>query len=128
MSVAKYVNVEDMKSWGSCLYGRSNCRYDNKIHCEDCHYHGVYFDAIKELTPFISCNDELPSDDDCYLVIWIPRHKDGTKMEHGFYYGICWFDIEEQKFDRNDIMDKYYTSRDIDFLAWMPLPYYERED
>lgn len=127
MSVAKYVDIEDLRANGKCFYTQ-RCNTTKFNVCNSCPDNAVPMTELHNIPePWRYCNEELPEDEDCYLVTWTPRHKDGTEMKSVFY-GICWFDLEEQKFDRNDIMDKYYTSREIDFLAWMPLPYYERED
>ena len=82
---------------------------------------------IRPYGTWISVDDELPEEQDEYLIAWIPTDKNYIKNCKFCYVAICEWDKEYGWLTDSLDQAKYY---DIEVKAWMPLPamYQYREE
>lgn len=73
-------------------------------------------DEIPAIGGWIPCKDELPEDEDTYLVTWRPRY---NPFDCNFMWLLSW---EGGEWVGDISSAKYYGDGEYDILAWMPLP------
>lgn len=69
-----------------------------------------------EKSAWVSCKDELPTEDDTYLVTWRPKN---NPFNCNFMWLLSW---EGGEWVDDIPQAKYYGAGGYDILAWMPLP------
>ena len=114
--MAKYVYADDIKFYSECFYNGFCTLYTECNHCDKSAFPILSLDG---LDPWIPCGDELPTDDNCYIVAWRPIGKD-IGFKH--YDAILQFCPEENCFADNDVIARMRKNWAIELLAWMPLP------
>jgi len=79
--------------------------------------------AVEEKDSWTPCDEDLPKEEDCYLVAWRP--KTGAAGLKGHFYAVAAYDpsLEQWHFDKGA-----FKKSDVEVLGWQELPPQFKED
>lgn len=69
---------------------------------------------------WVSADDELPNENETYIVAWVEKHHD---CPYPHYYGMLTWNTELNDWLDFDKLKPLHKDDEIKILAWMPLPH-----
>ena len=111
--------VLDEEDWrmNPDAYGELICCKLKKLGLLDVNSEGFYTDTFRG--GWISADNRLPSKEDTYLVAWVEQHH---VCPYPHYYGLAHWHEDKQEWGALTWLSCACIAKDIDILAWMPLP------